>query len=333
EEAGEEGGRARVAVLARAGLEVGAEMLDDGLVVGKERRQHGARREPLSGLLREAGELRELRERAGGRAAELPGPLGDVVDDAVQLPVLRLEELVQVVELRPGHVPVEVPGLGVEDVLVGEERVQALDHARALRVGESDGGLLHAVPTSAARRLWEAGVPWRRCRRPCYDARMARRLTHLDRRGRARMVDVSPKPVTRREAVARREVTMPPEPRASRGAHAPPRRAPAPVARLPGIMAAKRPAELIPLCHPLPLSHVDVELTPDTARARVLLESRVAVEARTGVEMEALTAVAVAGLTLYHLCKAVDREMTIGAVRLVRKSGGRSGTFVRRGER
>jgi cyclic pyranopterin phosphate synthase len=77
---------------------------------------------------------------------------------------------------------------------------------------------------------------------------------------------------------------------------------------------------------------VDVELRPDVAGARVLIESRVAVEARTGVEMEALTAVAVAGLTLYDMCKAVDREMTIGAIRLVRKTGGRSGTFVRRGE-
>jgi cyclic pyranopterin phosphate synthase len=160
-----------------------------------------------------------------------------------------------------------------------------------------------------------------------------RRLTHLDRRGRARMVDVSPKPVTRREAVARGEVTMRPETLARIAAGTLPKGDVLAVARLAGIMAAKRTAELVPLCHPLPLSYVDVELTPDTARARVLLESRVAVEARTGVEMEALTAVAVAGLTLYDMCKAVDREMTIGALRLVRKSGGRSGTFVRRGER
>jgi cyclic pyranopterin phosphate synthase len=97
-------------------------------------------------------------------------------------------------------------------------------------------------------------------------------------------------------------------------------------------MAAKRTADLVPLCHPLPLAHVDVELVPDPAGSRVLIESRVAVAARTGVEMEALTAVAVAGLTLYDMCKAVDREMTLGAIRLVRKTGGRSGTFVRRGE-
>jgi len=147
------------------------------------------------------------------------------------------------------------------------------------------------------------------------------------------MVDVSGKPVTRREAVARGEVTMRPETLARIAAGTLPKGDVLAVARLAGIMAAKRTAELVPLCHPLPLSHVDVELTPDTARARVLLESRVAIEARTGVEMEALTAVAVAGLTLYDMCKAVDRGMTIGAVRLVRKSGGRSGTFVRRGER
>ena len=162
---------------------------------------------------------------------------------------------------------------------------------------------------------------------------MARRLTHLDRRGRARMVDVSTKAITRREAVARGEVTMRPETLAQIAAGTLPKGDVLAVARLAGIMAAKRTADLVPLCHPLPLSHVDVELTPDAAGARVRIESRVLVEARTGVEMEALTAVTVAGLTLYDMCKAIDREMTIGAVRLVRKTGGRSGTFVRRGER
>src|SRR5690242_9611074 len=168
---------------------------------------------------------------------------------------------------------------------------------------------------------------------PCYDVGMARRLTHLDRRGRARMVDVSAKPVTRREAVARGEVVMRRETLARIAAGALPKGDVLAVARLAGIMAAKRTADLVPLCHPLPLSHVDVELTPDAAGARVRIESRVTVEARTGVEMEALTAVAVAGLVLYDMCKAVDRAMTIGAIRLVRKTGGRSGTFVRPGER
>ena len=159
-----------------------------------------------------------------------------------------------------------------------------------------------------------------------------RRLTHLDRRGRARMVDVSAKTVTRREAVARGEVVMRAETLALIAAGALPKGDVLGVARLAGIMAAKRTADLVPLCHPLPLSHVDVRLTPDRARSRIVIESRVTVDARTGVEMEALTAVAVAGLTLYDMCKAVDREMTIGAIRLVRKSGGRSGTFVRRDE-
>ena len=159
-----------------------------------------------------------------------------------------------------------------------------------------------------------------------------RRLTHLDRRGRARMVDVSAKAVSRREAVARGEVAMRAETLALIAAGALPKGDVLGVARLAGIMAAKRTADLVPLCHPLPLSHVDVRLAPDRARSRIVIESRVTVDARTGVEMEALTAVAVAGLTLYDMCKAVDREMTIGAIRLVRKSGGRSGTFVRRDE-
>ncbi len=147
------------------------------------------------------------------------------------------------------------------------------------------------------------------------------------------MVDVSTKDVTAREAVARGEVTMRPETLARITAGALPKGDVLAVARLAGIMAAKRTADLIPLCHPLPLSHVQVELAPDPAGKRVRIEARVRVASRTGVEMEALTAVAVAGLALYDMCKAVDREMTIGAVRLVRKSGGRSGTFVRRGER
>jgi cyclic pyranopterin phosphate synthase len=161
----------------------------------------------------------------------------------------------------------------------------------------------------------------------------ARRLTHLDRRGRAHMVDVSAKPVTQREAVARGEVGMRPATVARISEGSLPKGDVLVLARVAGIMAAKRTAELIPLCHTLPLSQVDVELTPDPKGARVLIESRVRVEARTGVEMEALTAVAVAGLTLYDMCKAVDREMTIGAIRLVEKRGGRSGTFVRRDER
>src|SRR5258705_509282 len=152
-------------------------------------------------------------------------------------------------------------------------------------------------------------------------------------RGRARMVDVSAKAVTVREAVARGRVRMQPATLARISAGTLPKGDVLAVARLAGIMAAKRTADLVPLCHPLPLSHIDVELTPDPQEACVRIEGRVRVEARTGVEMEALTAVAVAGLVLYDMCKAVDRGMTIEAIRLVEKSGGRSGSFVRRGER
>ncbi|MGH7894338.1 MAG: cyclic pyranopterin monophosphate synthase MoaC [Candidatus Binatia bacterium] len=159
------------------------------------------------------------------------------------------------------------------------------------------------------------------------------RLSHLDARGRARMVDVSAKAVTQREAVARGEVMMRPQTLRMIATGTLPKGDVLAVAKLAGIMAAKRTADLVPLCHPLPLSHVDVTLTPDPAGSRVAIESVVRVAARTGVEMEALTAVAVAGLTLYDMCKAVDREMTIGAIRLTEKRGGRSGTFVRGDER
>jgi cyclic pyranopterin monophosphate synthase len=146
------------------------------------------------------------------------------------------------------------------------------------------------------------------------------------------MVDVSAKGVTAREAVARGEVTMQAATLAAITAGGVPKGDVLAVARLAGIMAAKRTADLIPLCHPLPLSHVDVELTPDPKASRVRIESRVRVEARTGVEMEALTAVAVAGLTLYDMCKAIDRGMMIGPIRLVEKRGGRSGVYRRAGE-
>jgi cyclic pyranopterin phosphate synthase len=147
------------------------------------------------------------------------------------------------------------------------------------------------------------------------------------------MVDVSAKGVTAREAVARGEVTMRGTTLAAIGAGGLPKGDVLAVARLAGIMAAKRTADLVPLCHPLPLSHVDVELTLDPGGSRVRIESRVRVEARTGVEMEALTAVAVAALTLYDMCKAVDRGMTIGSIRLVEKRGGRGGVYRRSGER
>ncbi|MBX6376776.1 MAG: cyclic pyranopterin monophosphate synthase MoaC [Acetobacteraceae bacterium] len=153
-----------------------------------------------------------------------------------------------------------------------------------------------------------------------------RRLTHFDEAGRAAMVDVSAKPVTERVAVARGRVTMAPETLARIVEGAMGKGDVLGVARIAGIMAAKRTSELIPLCHPLMLSKVAVDLTPAPPDA-VEIEATVKLAGQTGVEMEALTAVTVAALTVYDMCKAVDRGMRIEAVRLVHKSGGKSGTF------
>lgn len=150
-------------------------------------------------------------------------------------------------------------------------------------------------------------------------------LSHVDGRGRVRMVDVGDKPVSDRVAVARGHIAIGENAlRAIRdGAIA--KGDPLAAARLAGIMAAKKTADLIPLCHPLPLSQVDVglEALPDG----YAIEARVRTTARTGVEMEALTAVSAAALTIYDMVKAVDKGMVIGAIRLVRKTGGRSGDF------
>ena len=151
-------------------------------------------------------------------------------------------------------------------------------------------------------------------------------LTHFDAAGNAVMVDVSAKAVTEREATARARVVMRPETlqtivegRAKKGDVFG-------VARIAGIMAAKRTADLIPLCHPLPLSAVSVDLRPEGAEA-VEIVATVRTTGRTGVEMEALTAASVAALTVYDMCKAIDRGMTIGDIRLRHKSGGKSGTY------
>jgi cyclic pyranopterin phosphate synthase len=157
-------------------------------------------------------------------------------------------------------------------------------------------------------------------------------LTHLDRRGRMRMVDVGEKPVTRREAIARGAVRMHPETlEAIVGGRLKKGEALA-AARLAGIMAAKRTHELIPLCHQIALEVVEVEFHPDHARSALQIQARAATAARTGVEMEALVAASAAALTIYDMAKAIDRAMTIDAIRLIRKSGGRSGVFERAGE-
>lgn len=152
-------------------------------------------------------------------------------------------------------------------------------------------------------------------------------LTHFDAGGDARMVDVGAKPVSERVAVAGAEIVMQPatlEIVAQRKAKKGDVLA---VAQLAGIMAAKRTAELIPLCHPLGLTSVQVRLSLDAARSAVLVEATCRVTGQTGVEMEALTAASVAALTVYDMLKAVDRGMTIGNVRLLHKSGGKSGSY------
>jgi cyclic pyranopterin phosphate synthase len=154
------------------------------------------------------------------------------------------------------------------------------------------------------------------------------RLTHLDSSGRARMVDISAKADTARVAVARGSVRMRPETLALIQSGRVEKGDVLAVARLAGVMAAKKTHELIPLCHPLLLTDVDVQLYPDEGESAVRIEATVRSTGKTGVEMEALTAVAVAALTVYDMCKAADRAIRIEGVRLVRKSGGKSGEIV-----
>jgi len=154
-------------------------------------------------------------------------------------------------------------------------------------------------------------------------------FTHLDEEGRVRMVDVSEKAATAREAVAQGIITMQPETfdlireqKVKKGNVLE-------TARIAGIMAAKRTAELIPMCHPLSITHVRVDFFPHPDTSSMRIEAVVRVVGQTGVEMEALTAVSIAALTIYDMCKSYDRAMTISDVYLLEKSGGKSGTFVR----
>ncbi|RME32829.1 MAG: cyclic pyranopterin monophosphate synthase MoaC [Thermoflexia bacterium] len=154
------------------------------------------------------------------------------------------------------------------------------------------------------------------------------KLSHLDERGAARMVDVTEKPPTVREAVAAGEVWMQPQTLALIQSGGVPKGDVLAVARIAGIMAAKRTPELIPLCHPLSITSVEVDFAFDEERSVVAITARVRCTGVTGVEMEALTAVTVAALTVYDMCKAVDRGMRIQNIRLLRKSGGKSGEIV-----
>jgi cyclic pyranopterin phosphate synthase len=155
-----------------------------------------------------------------------------------------------------------------------------------------------------------------------------RALTHVDAKGRIRMVDVGDKPVTDREAIARGSIAMSKAARTLIASGKVKKGDPLQAARLAGIMAAKKTSELIPLCHPLNLSHVSVDLTP--TKTGYQIESRVRIAGQTGVEMEALTAVAAAALTLYDMVKAVDKSMVIGEIELIGKRGGKSGEYRKR---
>ncbi len=157
-------------------------------------------------------------------------------------------------------------------------------------------------------------------------------LSHVDEKGRARMVSVAGKAITHRTCVARGEVRMASETLARISEGTIPKGDVLLTARLAGIQAAKRTDQWIPLCHSLPLDGVEVSLQPDREGSRVVIEASVETHARTGVEMEALVAVAAAGLTVYDMCKAIDRAITIGEIQLVRKSGGKSGEWTRGGE-
>ncbi len=154
-------------------------------------------------------------------------------------------------------------------------------------------------------------------------------MSHLDDEGRARMVDVGDKPATARRARARGEVHLSPEALSRVRDGDLPKGDVIAVARLAGIQAAKQTAQLIPLCHALPLDHADVQIREDARRGCLVVESSAACRAATGVEMEAIVAVLVAAATIYDMCKAVDRGIRISEVELIEKSGGRSGTWTK----
>ena len=154
-------------------------------------------------------------------------------------------------------------------------------------------------------------------------------FTHIDEKGHVRMVDVTEKKPTIRAAVAGAVVSMKPETLSMIRDQKVKKGNVLETARIAGIMAAKRTSELIPMCHPLSLTHVQVDFEPDETNSRIRIEASIRTIDQTGVEMEALTAVSVAALTVYDMCKSYDREMTVSGIQLLEKSGGKSGTYKR----
>lgn len=158
------------------------------------------------------------------------------------------------------------------------------------------------------------------------------KLTHFDDEGRSRMVDVSNKKITRREAVARGSVFMKPETLRLIKDHGISKGDVLGVSKIAGIMGAKRTSEIIPMCHPLSIDAIDIKFNMDEKKNRIDIEARVRVEAKTGIEMEAMTAVAVSALTIYDMCKAVDKGIVISDICLIEKRGGKSGEYRRNKE-
>jgi cyclic pyranopterin phosphate synthase len=157
-----------------------------------------------------------------------------------------------------------------------------------------------------------------------------KKLSHLDREGKATMVDITKKSLTHREAVARGSVSMQTGTLKLIADKKIPKGDVFSVARIAGIMAAKKTSDIIPMCHPLDITAIDLQFNLNRKKHQIDIESRVSLMGRTGVEMEALTAVSVAALTIYDMCKAVDKEMVISEITLVEKRGGKSGTFKRK---
>jgi len=155
------------------------------------------------------------------------------------------------------------------------------------------------------------------------------KLTHFDKTGRAKMVDVSGKAQTLREAIVRGSVSMKPETFKKIMSGKITKGDVFAVARVAGMMAAKKTSEIIPMCHPLNLSHVEINFEPIKEKSRIDIKARVRIKSQTGVEMEGLVAVTVAGLTIYDMCKAIDRGMVLSNIHLVMKKGGKSGTYLR----
>lgn len=155
-------------------------------------------------------------------------------------------------------------------------------------------------------------------------------FSHLDKQGKAKMVDITEKPVTKRKAVARGSVYMKPETLKLIEDKKIPKGDVFCVAKIAGVMAAKNTGNIIPMCHPLNITSVDIEFNIDTQKSKIDIESQVKIVGQTGVEMEALTAVSAAALTIYDMCKAVDKEMIISDIMLIEKRGGRSGIYVKK---